>query len=96
MSPFKSIGDCFKLDKQVQSDLLRSQILRKQWTDIVGKQLASHLCLDFIRADVCIISVSNPCWYSEIKAFEKDIILKINKALGKKKHVKRLKLTISK
>ncbi|RAP28939.1 hypothetical protein DID78_04380 [Candidatus Marinamargulisbacteria bacterium SCGC AG-343-D04] len=92
MSPFKPLGDQLKIDKNVQQDLVRSQLVLKQWPTIVGDMLAKQLIFSFIRGETCVISTLNPCWYSEIKLFEQEIIKKINTALDRKKKIKHIKI----
>lgn len=80
------------INKQLVMDLIHTQCIRKHWNKIVGDVLFSQLRCDFIKKNVCTLSVSNPCWFSEFYIYESTILKNINEHLPKHSYIKKIRL----
>lgn len=53
------------------------------WNDVVGKSVAKNTTPERVEHGVVIVKVSSPTWRQELYFQKKEIINKINKAIGK-------------
>lgn len=93
----KKINDMFAksgIHKELWKNLCFSQLIKANWTHIVGEGLANQVVFQFLKLDCCILSVTNPCWVQEIEYYEKDILKKLNGILKMKNHVKKIRVTV--
>jgi predicted nucleic acid-binding Zn ribbon protein len=54
------------------------------WNDVVGESVAKNAKPDRVEHGVLIVKVSSPTWRQELYFKKKEIIEKINQAIGKK------------
>ena len=54
------------------------------WNDVVGESVAKNAKPDRVEHGVLIVKVSSPTWRQELYFQKKEIIEKINQAIGKK------------
>jgi predicted nucleic acid-binding Zn ribbon protein len=53
------------------------------WKKIVGEAVAKNCKPAGFKAKILIVHVSSPIWIQELQYYKKDMIMKINEALGK-------------
>ena len=54
------------------------------WPTAVGKKIAENTTVQEVKHGVLIVRVESPAWAQELQFQKKEVLLKINKALGKK------------
>ena len=54
------------------------------WPTAVGKKIAEKTTIQDVKHGVLIVRVDSPIWAQELQFQKKEILLKINKTLGKK------------
>jgi predicted nucleic acid-binding Zn ribbon protein len=54
------------------------------WNDVVGESVAKNAKPDRVEHGVLVVKVSSPTWRQELYLKKKEIIEKINQAIGKK------------
>ena len=54
------------------------------WPTAVGKKIAEKTTIQDVKHGVLIVRVASPVWAQELQFQKKEILLKINKTLGKK------------
>ena len=78
------------------ADLRASNVVRKNWDYILGAMLAEHIQFEYVKQQQCVVSVHNPCWYSEIQAYKTTILEKINQIVKRRKKITEIKITMIK
>ena len=53
------------------------------WPTAVGEKIAEKTTIQDVKHGVLIVRVDSPIWAQELQFQKKDILLKINKTLGK-------------
>ena len=94
MNRFNNVCNQAKKNQQLLRNLQLSLVIRNKWQEIVGSYLADHLFFDYIRDTVCVISVKNPCWITEIQRYEKMVLAKINKQIKNRKKIHVIKVVM--
>ena len=54
------------------------------WPIAVGKKIAENTTVQDVKHGVLIVRVDSPIWAQELQFQKKEVLFKINKALGKK------------
>jgi predicted nucleic acid-binding Zn ribbon protein len=54
------------------------------WAEVVGERVARHTCAKDVRDGALIVEVSSSAWRNELYYLKPDILVQINKRLGKK------------
>ena len=54
------------------------------WPIAVGKKIAENTTVQDVKHGVLIVRVDSPIWAQELQFQKKEVLLKINKTLGKK------------
>ena len=54
------------------------------WTTAVGKKISENTTVQDVKHGVLIVRVASPVWAQELQFQKKEVLLKINTALGKK------------
>ena len=87
--------NAFKANTQLMHDLNITQLIQKRWKDIVGPELIKHVAFEFVRDKQCVVTVQNPCWYTEIQEYRQKILQKLNQMLSLKPRLTGLKIITS-
>ncbi|MFO7665795.1 MAG: DUF721 domain-containing protein [Desulfobacterales bacterium] len=53
------------------------------WKDVVGEAISNNSKPGGFKGKILLVYVSNPVWIQELQYYKKDIITKINDAIGK-------------
>jgi predicted nucleic acid-binding Zn ribbon protein len=93
----ESIGSIITrlMNTTVWGMLIKLNLVKLNWKDIVGDNLARVSNLEKIDGETAIISVSSPVWASQIKYMKNILIKKINRYLGSD-IIKKIVITFSK
>ena len=93
----ESIGNIITrlMDTTVWGMFIKLNLVKLNWKDIVGDNLARVSNLEKIDGETVIISVSSPVWASQIKYMKNILIKKINRYLGSD-IIKKIVVTFSK
>jgi predicted nucleic acid-binding Zn ribbon protein len=93
----ESIGEILSrlMNSTVWGMLIKLNLLKYKWPDVVGENLAKVTKLEKIDGSEAIISVSSPVWASQIKYMESSIKKRINWYLGSNV-IKKIKVSFNK
>ena len=80
--------------KRLKKDSLTTLVIQRNWEAIAGKILSKQLTVEFTRGALLVLSVKNPCWYSEIDFYKETLLKKINEEFMKKEMIKWIKLMV--
>jgi hypothetical protein len=56
--------------------------LVRQWSTIVGDNLANHVRPSALHASTLVVAVDDPAWASQLKYLETDLVARCTEALG--------------
>lgn len=73
-------------------DLADTQYLKAAWKTVTGDILYKSLGLSYLKGETCVITVVNPCWFSEINLYKDTLLSNINNTLKRKDKIKKIKL----
>jgi predicted nucleic acid-binding Zn ribbon protein len=57
--------------------------VRRLWEDVVGKEIAANAQPAAFKANLLLVHVQSSTWIQQLQFLKKDILLKLNAALGK-------------
>ena len=82
---FAHIGNilCDALNKfRADSDLELTSVFTI-WNNVVGEAIANNSKPAGFKGKILLVYVSSPVWIQELQYYKKDMIIKLNDALGK-------------
>jgi len=77
MKPFGTIFDKIAKDIGLESGR-KIHNIRKEWSNLVGKTIATHAYPETIRGDMLILTVETPQWMHHLTFYKEEISLKLN------------------
>jgi len=83
LKPISAVLDNF-LKKTRLSDGVNQQKAVEVWPEIVGNKIAENADAVSVERGVLFIRTSSSAWSQELQLKKKEILLKINKKVGKK------------
>jgi len=83
LKPINAVLDNF-LKKTRLSDGINQQKAVEVWPEIVGNKIAENADAVSVEHGVLFIRASSSAWSQELQLKKKEILLKINKKVGKK------------
>ena len=92
MNNLENVFNDSRKDKGLIGDLRLSLYMRKKWEKVVGAFLAKEISFEYIKEGQCVVSITNPCWFSEINVYRQTILKNINASFSAKKKVRSLKV----
>ncbi len=64
--------------------ILKYQLIKREWQNIVGEELSKICHIHKIKDDAIVIKLENPSWRTELMLQRNYIINKINDRIGEK------------
>ena len=92
MNNLENVFNDSRKDRGLIGDLRSSLYIRNKWEKVVGSVLAKEIAFEYIKEGQCVVSVTNPCWFSEINVYRQTILKNINTYFSAKKKVRSLKV----
>ena len=83
MEEIKKILEKLLMDTGIETPVLQNRSLLV-WSKVVGETIAKNSSAEEVKHGKLIVKVSTPVWRNELILRKKEILEKLNKALGKK------------
>ena len=83
MRELKNVLEALLKDMGLDRPVLQNRSLLV-WSDVVGEAVADNTTPEEVKHGILRVKVSTPVWRNEIALQKKEILKKLNEALGKK------------
>ena len=83
MKPIKTVLNTYLFKTGLDVGVNQQQAVNI-WPKIVGKKIAENTTAQDVEHGVLIVRVASPIWAQELQFQKKEVLFKINAALGKK------------
>jgi len=83
MKPIKTVLNTYLFKTGLDAGV-NQQRAANLWPTVVGKKIAENTTIQDVEHGVLIVRAVSPVWAQELQFQKKEVLFKINKALGKK------------